>query len=201
MTRIVFPVGVAFLFLCLPLQAAIVISIPDLAIPYTDSSASFTVTAEVTGSYTIDSYSLNLALTGMEGATGVTFNGATEADSDYFLADNLGWSLVTDEDFELAGDDGVNSSAETITDATRYMITVLLDVVVTAADIGDKYDVTFEDVGGLTDIYDESWASITGVTWDGGVIEIIPEPSTAVLLGFAALCLLGHVWRRCRAGR
>ena len=200
MTRNVFGALVIVFAISLPTWGAIEVSIPDLKIPYTETSSAFTVEAVFSGSYDVDSYSLLLKLVPQLGASGVTFNSASEASTDYIFTSSDGWFTVKDEPLEVGGDDGVpfGAPAETIADVTRNMITVQLAASLTAANIGDTYVVEFAGPGTTSSILDENFTPISGITWTPGEIEItdIPEPSSLVILTGLGLSSLVFFRRR-----
>ena len=80
-------------------SASIIVGVPDADILSDAVSASLTLTVEFEGSYDVDSYELTLLLSGRDGATGLTFEGAAAAALDYVFMDSVGWSTVTDEDY------------------------------------------------------------------------------------------------------
>lgn len=170
-------IAILLLLACLPAQANITVSVPDVPVPYGAVSHTFVVTAEFDGSYDIGSYAIDLLLDARDGATGVTFSGAGEAATDYILPNNVGF-LEDVTDFEVFGDDAVNSDPETIADATKNLIEVTLDLNLTGANVGDQYDVTFDT--DWSDVFDASGGQLA-VTWNPGVITVVPEPSTTVL--------------------
>ena len=57
----------------------ITVTIPDQDLPYTATSASFTLSAQIQGSYDLDNFSLWLRLAPRGGASGVTFNTGDDA--------------------------------------------------------------------------------------------------------------------------
>jgi hypothetical protein len=191
------------LAMTLPAWAAIEMSIPDLTIPYTATSASFIVEAAFTGSYDMDSYELEIDLTPQGTASGVTFNGSDEAASNYIFDDPLGWTDTDPSVTRIYGDDGANVTPETKTDVTKNLIRVDLAAALTAADIGDTYIVSFGD---LSEMYILSGGSLQAVTdddWsDTGTITIsdIPEPGAmTMLLGLGVCGLILYRRRRKRA--
>lgn len=204
MIRNVFGALLVVLVMSLPAWADIVVSIPDLEIPYTATSSEFTVSAAFTGSYDVDSYSLYLTLVPQAGASGVTFStaadAAEEASTNYIFPSNVGWGTVLSNPLAIFGDDGVSGAAETITDATRNMITVQLGAILTSANVGDQYSIEFSGIGNTTDILDSNLDSIPGITWDPGFITItgavIPEPGSVVMLVGLGLTSLVFYRRR-----
>lgn len=170
-------------------SAGIVVTVPDKDVDYLDLSDSLTLTIQFTGSCDVDSYELDLRLAGRSGASGVTFNGAVEP-AGYFLGGNrVGWVSAVDEDFRIYGDDGTATPPETLANtAALSLITVNLDLALDASNIGDKYDVTF-DMGGSA-VYDTSFAEFGDVTWNGGTITVVPEPTSMALLVLCGLALV-----------
>jgi len=176
-------------------SAGIVVTVPDKDVDYRDPSDALTLTIQLTGSYDIDSYELDVRLAGRSGASGVTFNGAAEP-AGYFLGTNrVGWVSAVDEDFRIYGDDGTNTPPETLADtAALNLLTINLDLNLDASDIGDEYDVTF-DMGGSA-IYDTSYAEFGDVTWNAGTITVMPEPASMGFLALGGLVLIRRRKRR-----
>lgn len=189
----------------------ITVTIPDLDIPYTATSASFTVPVQIEGTYNLDNYSLYLQLSPQGGASGVTFNtgadAADEASSDYIFDSNVGWLTSLSNTTNIAGDDSVTGAPgdnpQTRTDGTWNTITVKLDAALTAGDIGDMYDVTFFQTGAFSkfQIWDGALADVPSgqMTWDPGVITVtIPEPGSIVMLfglGLSSLIFYRRRWK------
>jgi len=186
------------LLVCFSAQGGtLTVSVPDIEVPYGASSHTFTVSAEFDGSHDVYSYALAMHLDGRDGATGVAFDNAKEAVSDYVFADNFGWlTLNVLPDTLLWGDDSVNVTAETIADTTKNLIEVTLALGLTSANIGDKYDVTFDT--DWSDMWGPEPSTELEVTWDPGVITVVPEPSTVVLAlaGLAAAAWFARSRRR-----
>ena len=72
-------------------------------------------------------------------------------------------------------------------DTTKNMITV--NLVLDSVTVGDIFDVTIEPSGSA--IYDRDFQEFD-VTWDGGVVTIIPEPMSVSLLLFGGLAALAR---------
>ena len=125
---------IPFLLLCREVPADIVLEAPTETILNNVGAASFTVTAQLTGSYDVAGYDLKLTLTPRDGATGLSFNGANGASSDYlFTVSHDGFAIPpgSNNPTWLYGADTVSwpvPSYETIVDDTRNMVTVNLIV-------------------------------------------------------------------------
>lgn len=191
------------LVMALPASGEIIVTIPDVEIPYTATSASFTVEVQFIGAYDVDSYSLFMQLSPLAGASGVTFNSADEATLNYIFDDNVGWDTALLSDLQIAGDDGVSGAPETNEDVTKNMVTVQLDAALTLANVGDQYDVVFFATGAATDIFEldvnGDAQSIPGVTWNPGTIGVVPEPGSVVMLAGLGLASLIFFRRRRKA--
>jgi hypothetical protein len=177
-------------------QAGITVTAPNLDVDYRDTSAEFTITAEFTGGYDVNWYEVDMSLAPRGGVSGVTFNSAVAADSDYILGGaGLGWSISIDEDFHIYGDDVLGGDTDTVAwdDATANMITVKLSLALDESNVGDVYDLTFDaDFSGIFGPYDDDlkdwpeWAA----SWNAGTITVTPEPATLSLLGLGGPALL-----------
>ena len=197
MIRCAFFALLALLVTSSPVWAALItVTIPDMEIPYTATTYSFTLQAEFDGSFSINNYEIDMKLTPQGGATRVTFdstNPATEASSDYvFGTTNVGWSTNDKStSMEIYGDDSPDPAPRALGDVTKNLITLKLDTsALTAANIGDTYllEFTGKDSGGVgrSEFWDDSWDKLTPqglVDWtDTGTITITPEPGSIVML-------------------
>jgi hypothetical protein len=175
--------------------ADIVWNVPSEAISNSSSTGSFTVTATFSGSYDVSGYGIDLRLTPESGATGLSFNGASEATSNYvFTVPRVHYGSSISNGTRIYGEDYVSTGTETIAGGTKNLITVNLTVAPGAHGV---YDVTFNSA--FTGFNDELGDPFAGQTFGSGTITVTPEPMTICLFAIGGLGALARLRRRPRA--
>ena len=113
-----------------------------------DTTGTITIPITFTGANDIHAYTLDMAIAGESGATGVAFktpNNAVEATTGYvFAGDDFGLTNYNSDSSSsrVYLDDSRNSFANvTYTDVAKN--TAVLSLVISNPHIGDKFDVTF----------------------------------------------------------
>jgi len=181
------------LALCVVLCAAglasanIVVTAPTLSLTNTDTAGAFTLTVAFTGSYNVAGYDIDLALSGRDGATGLTFvnptGGAAQASTSYVFTTSDGFAMQTNTAAEIFGQDFVTSGTETLANTTKNLITVNLAI---APGTQGTFDVAVSFANGFNDgniIFSDQGAI-------DGVITVTPEPATLALLATGLLMLV-----------
>lgn len=175
-------------------QAGIIITVPDATLANTSGTGTLTVSAVLEGSYNVAGFGIMMEIAGRDGATGVSFGGASEASTNYLFTLPIGnpgryGFAVNDIVYPLPGstlygDEAVraNPGFETIANTARNLITA--DLVIAPGTIG-VFDVTLTPV--FTSLNDTLGFSFEDQVLDDGVLTIVPEPLTICLFAPAVL--------------
>jgi hypothetical protein len=163
------------------------------------------VSAQFAGNFDITGYGLSIALVPPGDANGaIAFSGAVNVSSNCIFVNPLSWAttrllpLQIDRTTMTDAADGY----ERIEAGARNLVTVSLDRALTGGDIGEAWEVQFDQT--FCEVWDKDFTGISqkeqvSFTWDGGVITVadVPEPMASVqfLLGLAAIGLPLGMWR------
>jgi hypothetical protein len=173
--------------------AGIIVTVPETTISNTNSSGSFTVNVEFSGTYHVAAYDIELDLAGVGGATGVAFTGVNAASSNYVFVpaggDNPSFPSPSLSSTSIWCQ-GVapQANTQTITNVTKNVITIHYSI---APGTLGTFNVTVPvdyvpDYGSGFNDGDTSFAQ----TFVNGAITVTPEPATLALLGVGAVGLL-----------
>jgi hypothetical protein len=161
------------------------------------STWNFLLTTNFAGTYAVEGYDIGLtltAVTGVVGPTGLSFTGAVIPSSNYVFTQPVNpLTLSTDTASNIFAEDSLltPSSTETISNVTRNLLTV--DYSIAPGSVG-VFDVTLRIVDG----FNNGVSDFPGQVLANGVITVVPEPSSLVLLSCAAAAWLFWRRRRCR---
>lgn len=113
-------------------QAGIVMNVPSAVVGTSGGTVSLTLNADVTGTFDLTSYEFKLGITGLNGATGLSFSGASQPSSNPFFhspADPLYVDVGSPAGTIYCEEGLVNRTAtETVADTVRNLATLNLSL-------------------------------------------------------------------------